>query len=59
MRYTAATVDPDDFTPEAGYTLRQKEYGRDTGVDHPACGNNADEGWLIVLCLSPLIFERL
>jgi chitin synthase len=30
MRYTAATVDPDDFTRENGYSLRAAEYGRQT-----------------------------
>ena len=30
MRYTAATCDPDDFTAENGWTLRQNHYGRDT-----------------------------
>lgn len=30
MRYTAATVDPDDFTKENGYSLRAAEYGRQT-----------------------------
>jgi len=30
MRYTAATCDPDDFTPGNGWELRQKMYGRDT-----------------------------
>jgi hypothetical protein len=27
---TAATCDPDDFTPEAGYTLRPAMYNRQT-----------------------------
>lgn len=30
MRYTAATVDPDDFDEDHGYTLRAKEYNRET-----------------------------
>ncbi|KAM0752694.1 class III chitin synthase [Meredithblackwellia eburnea MCA 4105] len=30
LRYTAATVDPNYFTPENGYRLRQKIYGRET-----------------------------
>lgn len=30
MRYTAATCDPDDFTAENGWSLRQNEYGRET-----------------------------
>ncbi|GMM49629.1 hypothetical protein DASB73_005870 [Starmerella bacillaris] len=30
MRYTAATCDPDDFTPSEGYSLRGLEYGRET-----------------------------
>uniref|UniRef100_A0A060TH97 chitin synthase n=1 Tax=Blastobotrys adeninivorans TaxID=409370 RepID=A0A060TH97_BLAAD len=30
MRYTAATVDPDDFTQKNGYTLRTSEYNRHT-----------------------------
>lgn len=30
VRYTAATVDPDDFNEAHGYTLRAKEYNRET-----------------------------
>jgi chitin synthase len=30
MRYTAATCDPDDFTPQNGWNLRQAEQGRET-----------------------------
>lgn len=30
VRYTAATVDPDDFDEAHGYTLRAKEYNRST-----------------------------
>lgn len=30
MRYTAATCDPDDFTPEHGWHLRANQYGRET-----------------------------
>lgn len=30
MRYTAATCDPDDFTPGNGYSLRALEYERET-----------------------------
>lgn len=30
MRYTAATCDPDDFTPENGWNLRVSKYGRET-----------------------------
>lgn len=30
MRYTAATVDPDDFKIDKGYNLRAAEYGRET-----------------------------
>lgn len=30
MRYSAVTCDPDDFTREAGWTLRAENYGRDT-----------------------------
>lgn len=30
VRYTAATVDPDDFNEAHGYTLRAKDYGRET-----------------------------
>lgn len=30
MRYTAATCDPDDFTPENGWTLRVNQYNRET-----------------------------
>ncbi|KAI9615643.1 hypothetical protein H4Q26_011585 [Puccinia striiformis f. sp. tritici PST-130] len=29
MRYTAVTCDPDDFTREAGWSLRPQKYGRD------------------------------
>jgi len=29
MRYTAVTCDPDDFTREAGWSLRAQKYGRD------------------------------
>ncbi|KAH9811369.1 family 2 glycosyltransferase [Melampsora americana] len=30
MRYSAVTCDPDDFTREAGWTLRTENYGRET-----------------------------
>ncbi|KAH9458754.1 hypothetical protein MJO28_010092 [Puccinia striiformis f. sp. tritici] len=30
MRYSAVTCDPDDFTREAGWTLRTENYGRST-----------------------------
>ncbi|WAR58672.1 hypothetical protein PtB15_10B10 [Puccinia triticina] len=30
MRYSAVTCDPDDFTREAGWTLRTENYGRQT-----------------------------
>lgn len=30
MRYTAATCDPDDFTPQNGWNLRQAQQGRET-----------------------------
>ena len=30
MRYTAATCDPDDFTPENGWNLRVNQYRRET-----------------------------
>lgn len=30
MRYTAATCDPDDFTPENGWNLRVNQYNRET-----------------------------
>lgn len=30
MRYTAATCDPDDFTPENGWNLRVSKYNRET-----------------------------
>ncbi|KAF5309755.1 hypothetical protein D9611_013634 [Ephemerocybe angulata] len=30
MRYTAATCDPDDFTPENGWNLRTRMYNRET-----------------------------
>lgn len=30
IKYTAATCDPSGFTPDNGYTLRQKEWGRTT-----------------------------
>ncbi|KAH8925253.1 glycosyltransferase family 2 protein [Atractiella rhizophila] len=32
MRYTAATCDPDDFSPDIGYTLRQKAFNRKTDL---------------------------
>lgn len=32
MRYTAATCDPNDFTPENGYSLRASSYGRETDL---------------------------
>lgn len=32
IRYTAATCDPDDFTPAEGYSLRGLEYGRETEI---------------------------
>lgn len=32
MRYTAACCDPDDFTPQNGYTLRAKTYARETDL---------------------------
>lgn len=32
LRYTAATVDPDDFNESHGYTLRAKDYGRETEI---------------------------
>lgn len=30
MRYTAATCDPDDFTPQNGWNLRVNQYSRET-----------------------------
>lgn len=30
MRYTAATCDPDDFTPENGWKLKTTSYNRET-----------------------------
>lgn len=30
MQYTAATCDPDDFTPANGWRLRTAQYGRET-----------------------------
>ena len=30
MRYTAATCDPDDFTPDNGWQLRVNQYRRQT-----------------------------
>ncbi|GAA5868205.1 hypothetical protein JCM3774_000599 [Rhodotorula dairenensis] len=32
LRYTAATVDPNDFTAENGYSLRASSYGRETDL---------------------------
>ncbi|KAL8281055.1 hypothetical protein RQP46_006413 [Phenoliferia psychrophenolica] len=32
MRYTAACCDPNDFTPENGYSLRASSYGRQTDL---------------------------
>jgi chitin synthase len=43
MRYTAATVDPDDFSEEAGWSLRAKNYGRQTELLIAVTSYNEDK----------------
>lgn len=43
MRYTAATVDPDDFSKAAGYSLRVAEYGRQTELLIAVTSYNEDK----------------
>lgn len=43
MRYTAATVDPDEFTEAAGYSLRTKMYNRQTELLIAVTSYNEDK----------------
>jgi chitin synthase len=43
MRYTAATVDPDDFTQAAGWSLRTSNYGRQTELLIAVTSYNEDK----------------
>lgn len=43
MRYTAATCDPDDFTEANGWSLRQKEWARQTDVLIAVTSYNEDK----------------
>src|ERR1700722_3425451 len=43
MRYTAATVDPDDFNEENGYSLRTKIYNRHTELLIAVTSYNEDK----------------
>ncbi|KAJ7638777.1 glycosyltransferase family 2 protein [Roridomyces roridus] len=43
MRYTAATVDPDEFTEANGYSLRTKMYKRDTELLIAVTSYNEDK----------------
>ncbi|KIY50220.1 putativechitin synthase [Fistulina hepatica ATCC 64428] len=43
MRYTAATCDPDDFTEANGWSLRTKQYGRDTEILVAVTSYNEDK----------------
>jgi chitin synthase len=43
VRYTAATVDPDDFNPQDGWTLRQKNWGRQTELLIAVTSYNEDK----------------
>lgn len=43
MRYTAATVDPDDFSEAAGYSLRTKLYNRQTELLIAVTSYNEDK----------------
>ena len=43
MRYTAATCDPDDFSEAAGYSLRQKIWGRQTDILIAVTSYNEDK----------------
>ncbi|KAJ7770930.1 glycosyltransferase family 2 protein [Mycena maculata] len=43
MRYSAATCDPDDFTEANGWSLRAKNYGRDTELLIAVTSYNEDK----------------
>ncbi|KAJ7068219.1 glycosyltransferase family 2 protein [Mycena amicta] len=43
MRYTAATVDPDEFSEASGYSLRTKMYNRDTELLIAVTSYNEDK----------------
>ena len=43
MRYTAATVDPDDFSEATGYSLRTKMYNRQTELLIAVTSYNEDK----------------
>ncbi|KAJ6626890.1 glycosyltransferase family 2 protein [Mycena sp. CBHHK59/15] len=43
MRYTAATCDPDDFTEANGWSLRAKNYGRETELLIAVTSYNEDK----------------
>ena len=43
MRYTAATVDPDDFSEGTGYSLRTKMYNRQTELLIAVTSYNEDK----------------
>ena len=43
MRYTAATVDPDDFHEAGGWSLRQKMYNRQTELLIAVTSYNEDK----------------
>ncbi|KAF8583565.1 glycosyltransferase family 2 protein [Ramaria rubella] len=43
MRYSAATVDPDDFTAEKGWSLRTSNYGRPTDLLIAVTSYNEDK----------------
>lgn len=43
MRYSAATVDPDDFTPANGWSLRTSNYNRPTEILIAVTSYNEDK----------------
>lgn len=43
MRYSAATVDPDDFTPSNGWSLRTSNYNRPTELLIAVTSYNEDK----------------
>jgi chitin synthase len=43
MRYTAATCDPDEFTPQNGWSLRTSNYGRHTELLIAVTSYNEDK----------------
>ena len=43
MRYSAATVDPDDFTSANGWSLRVSSYGRPTDILIAVTSYNEDK----------------